>query len=420
MKKSEKLLRALLIKGDSILNYTDEVKKIRESIKNEEELEYFVNFVRGIVQKEARVAEKNNPTKRSIIALATGSGKSKIAVDCIRDNHSSIEDTYHIFVPTEKLRDENWKEEFSNWGQLETLQKYVETHCYASASKVFSPSTVNYAILDEGHNITELSAKYFTNNIVDRAVLLTATVPKSEEKKRILEELDFKVVYELSLDDAVKLGFVAPYKITVVTVPLNKVDKNFKAGSAKKPFMTTEFANMEYLNELYEHTPIGKRFRIALTRMRAIHNLPSKREAAKFILDNVIPKEDRTLIFASNIEQANYLCENTFHSKVASKDYDAFKAGEINRLSCVLAVNEGQNFPNLNSGLIVQLNSNDKDLIQRIGRLVRFRVGHEASLYVVVAENTQDMVWLRLATEGIDASNIEYVSFQELKNKYKN
>ena len=56
MKKSEKLLKALLIKGDSILNYTDEVKKIRESIKNEEELEYFVNFVRGIVQKEARVA----------------------------------------------------------------------------------------------------------------------------------------------------------------------------------------------------------------------------------------------------------------------------------------------------------------------------------------------------------------------------
>ena len=79
MKKSEKLLRALLIKGDSILNYTDEVKKIRESIKNEEELEYFVNFVRGIVQKEARVAEKNNPTKRSIIALATGSGKPKIS-----------------------------------------------------------------------------------------------------------------------------------------------------------------------------------------------------------------------------------------------------------------------------------------------------------------------------------------------------
>ena len=81
---------------------------------------------------------------------------------------------------------------------------------------------------------------------------------------------------------------------------------------------------------------------------------------------------------------------------------------------------EGHNFPNLDSGLIVQLNSNDKDFIQRIVRLVRFRVGHESSLFVVVAENTLDMVWLRLATEGIDASNIEYISLQELKNKYKN
>lgn len=420
MKKSEKLLKALLSKGDSILNYTDEVKKIRESIKNEEELEYFVNHVRGIVQKEARIAEKNNPTKRSIIALATGSGKSKIAVDSIRDNHSSIEDIYHVFVPTEKLRDENWKEEFSTWGQGELFNNYVETYCYASASKVVATSNVNYAILDEGHNITELSANYFKQNVVDRAIILTATVPKNLEKLRLLEELDFKVVYEVSLDDAVKLGFVAPYKITVITVPLEREIKNVKAGNAKKPFMTTEYANMQYINEVYEDTPIAKRYLVALRRMRAIHNLKSKKMVAKFILDNAIPSTDRTLIFASNIAQAEYLCEHSFHSKTSSKNYDSFKLGEINRLSCVQAINEGHNIPNLDSGLIVQLNSNDKDLIQRIGRLIRFRLNHEAHLYIVIAEGTQDEVWLKNATENIDESKIEIFKFEEWKKQFKN
>lgn len=79
---------------------------------------------------------------------------------------------------------------------------------------------------------------------------------------------------------------------------------------------------------------------------------------------------------------------------------------------------EGHNFPGIDSGIVGQLNSKEKDLIQRIGRLIRFRPGHEAQLYIVVAEGTQDEKWLEEATKNLDQSKIEHIRFAQFKEKF--
>jgi superfamily II DNA or RNA helicase len=155
-----------------------------------------------------------------------------------------------------------------------------------------------------------------------------------------------------------------------------------------------------------------------LGRMQFIYKIPSKTQVIKFLLDKVIPKEDRTLIFCGNIEQAEEVCPTFYHSKSSSVAYDAFKSESINRLSCVKAVNEGHNFPGVDSGIIGQLNSKEKDLVQRIGRLIRFRPGHEAHLYIVVSESTQDEKWLETAIENLDQSKIEYVRIDNFKKRF--
>jgi superfamily II DNA or RNA helicase len=78
---------------------------------------------------------------------------------------------------------------------------------------------------------------------------------------------------------------------------------------------------------------------------------------------------------------------------------------------------EGHNFPGVDSGIIGQLNSKEKDLVQRIGRLIRFRPGHEAHLYIVISESTQDEKWLENATENLNQSKIEYVRFPNFKQR---
>jgi hypothetical protein len=68
----------------------------------------------------------------------------------------------------------------------------------------------------KGHNITALSSEIFKNNRSKECSFTYATPPTSVDKKlEILQELDIPLVYHLTLDVAVKLGFVAQYGITV-------------------------------------------------------------------------------------------------------------------------------------------------------------------------------------------------------------
>jgi len=421
MRKYFRELEELFQNPKSVLTYIDKIEALREKITEPLAEVEFVNKVREKVQNEAIQAVVNN--RGGMVAMATGSGKSRVAVELAKFyNKPSVSDIA-LIVPTEKLRDQNWLEEYNKW-EAGNLWDKTERLCYASASKVQNKD-FELVILDEGHNITELSSEFFINNGAENIVLLTATPPDDKVKRQIISDLGLKLVYELTLDQAVRLGFVAPYKITVITVPLDATTKNIPGGTKAKPFMTTEAASYAYHNKrvqqsMFDETAQGKaRLKFAiLNRMQFIYKIPSKTQVIKFLLDRVIPQDDRTIIFCGNIEQAEYVCPTYYHSKSGNQHYDAFKNETINRLSCVKAVNEGHNFPGVDSGIIGQLNSKEKDLVQRIGRLIRFRPGHEAHLYIVVSEGTQDEKWLEKAVENLNKSKINYVRFPQFKTRF--
>lgn len=395
------------------LNYVKEIHDYRKTIKNPKTHLKFVNEVREAVQREAKKAIQEGP-KHCLVAMATGSGKTKVAIDYAK----TVNKKQALLVPTEKLRDTNWSEEYKKWKGT-TVEKRTEKYCYASANKVQNQD-YSLAILDEGHNITENNSMFLKFNNIHKSVLLTATVPdrkKDAKKYRILQDLGYKVVYQLTLDNAVKLGFVAPYQINVIYTELESSKKTIRGGTKKKPFMTTEYATYNWLSKSVKKAMFSPKLDpkfIIMKRMRFIYNLPSKTEAAQHILDKIIPKKDRILIFASSIKQAEKLCPNTFHSKTTDKDYHNFREEKINRMSCVKAINEGHNFEGIDGALIVQLTSKEKDLVQRLGRLIRVRPGHKASVFIIVAKGTQDEKWLEKATENLDASSIRYYPYSQI------
>ena len=422
MRKYFTELEELFQNPKSVLTYINKIEALRDKITEPELVTEFVNKVREKVQDEAIQAVINN--NGGMIAMATGSGKSRVAVELAKYYCKAQHDDVALLVPTEKLRDENWLEEFTKW-EARHLWNQTDRLCYASASKIRN-GDFQLAILDEGHNITELSSEFFLNNIVERTVLLTATPPEDKLKRQILSDLGINLVYELTLDQAVRLGFVAPYKITVITVPLDATTKNIPGGTKAKPFMTTEAACYAYHNRkvqqsMFDDTAQGKaRLKFAiLGRMQFIYKIPSKTAVVKYLLDKVIPQDDRTIIFCGNIEQAEQVCPTYYHSKSGNQFYDAFKNESINRLSCVKAVNEGHNFPGVDSAIIGQLNSKEKDLVQRIGRIIRYRPGHEAHIWIVVSEGTQDEKWLEKAVENLNQSKINYVRFPQFKKQFE-
>jgi len=403
------------VKKMNILNSIDKIYEHRRSIENDEEKHTaIVNQVRAEVQRMAVEAIENGPDK-CIVAMATGSGKSKVAIDYDK-KHS---DSTALVVPTQKLRDVNWEDEYEKW---EKGTSHLDKTCYISANKK-EDREYDLCIMDEGHNITEANSSFLLSNDIRKTILLTATVPDSKEnkeKKELLDELGFKVVFDLSLDACIKLGFVAPYTINIVEVPLENSKKEIVGGTKKKPFMTTEASTYSWLsNEIkrsYYQPRKSTKFLI-MRRMRFIYDLPSKLRAAKYILNNFVDPEKRYLIFSSNIKQAEELCKYTYHSKTDDKDYKAFKEGEINRLSCVKAINEGENFSSLDGAVIVQLTSKEKDLVQRLGRTIRYSYDHKAVIWIIVSSNTVDENWLDKATRNLEPTNINYYNYKNL-DKY--
>jgi len=300
----------------------------------------------------------------------------------------------------------------------------VERTCYISMNKLHGQH-YDLVVLDEVQNITVNNSRFFEQNTADEIICLTATLPESREKRDILYNLDLHVVYHVSLDEAVEWGLVSPYKITIVETKLNTSLKNVKAGNKLRPFMQTEYDAYIYLTKkiisLQEEDDANSKYlqMLIFSRMRLIYDLESKTEIGEFILANVIPKNERTLIFCGSIKQADRLNPYSFHSKSKnSESFDGFLNEGINRLSCVNSLNEGHNIPNLDNALVIQLNSKELNLVQRIGRIVRYRDGHIARVYIIMCKNTVDENWTLKSLSNFDSDNIERVNFETFKMKY--
>lgn len=329
---------------------------------------------RDDIQKEA-ITSWINSSLKSTLTLATGVGKSKIgimAIEFFSETFKKINKkkaSILIVVPTEVLRDNNWKEEFTKWKAKELL-KIVDLECYASLHKI--DKCYDLIVLDEVHRITPLSNSYFKK--CNPAILgLTATPPEDLIKIDLIQKL-CPVSYQYSINQAVADGVVAPFKIKIVEFNLDSTNKNILAGTKLKPFYNTEQSQYDYLSKnimrmRFSTAPNADKLQqfAILNRMRFIYNLPTKTLIAKKIIETKL-KNDKSLIFCGSIKQADELCKNRFHSKAGIKSFDDFSKDKIKRLSVVNAANEGINFPNVDSALIVQINSKQLTFVQRLGK----------------------------------------------------
>lgn len=420
------------------------IKILREQLEATGELTHIeimeINFAtKGRIQREASNAIDANGGN-GVVLIATGGGKSKIAVNRIRDfvTNDILEPKFLIVVPTQKLRDTGWRDEFAKWNATEYYAINVETVCYDSLTSI-KGRHFDCVYFDEIHNITEAHVPFFDDNSIRNKVAFTATRPRDQKKLEVLRAVNLFPVYEITLDEAVDLGLVAPYDITIVEVELDNIDKCIKAGNTTKSWMQTELAAYSYANSriLNANTPTLKKL-ATLSRMRLVYETKSKTDAAKYLLDNIIPKEQRTLIFSGGINQALQLCENRYYSKPsigkgdradirAAKqikidawrgtiNLERFEKEEINRLACVSSLNEGHNIDNLDNGFMPQIDSNQLNFIQRLGRVVRFRAEHIGRIIVLCAKNTVDEKWVNSAILNLSVLSVRRVSLEDLKS----
>ena len=133
-----------------------------------------------------------------------------------------------------------------------------------------------------------------------------------------------------------------------------------------------------------------------------------------------ILSQNSFLYFSSIINSNNFswyfLADSANGNKVIntinySWEHLLFKDGKINKLSCVLQLNEGVNIPGLKQGIIMHAYGNERKDSQRIGRLLRLNPDDKAIVHILCYIGTVDEKWVKEALEDFDQSKIVWRNY---------
>lgn len=340
--------------------------------------------------------------KNCSVGISMGVGKTLLALKHAAYYYNS-NIRYLVVAPKKAIMD-SWKSDAEEFGFNHILDKITFT-TYLSLHK----QGLNYDIVyfDECHSLLR-SHETWLLQYRGKILGLTGTPPVREgsEKYEMVSKY-CPIKYSYITDDAISDSILNDYRIYVHMLSMdNKTTFYIKGG--KKSFPTTEVKSYNYWSQrIFESETAKERQISTVMRMKAMQEFPSKERYASKLFSSI---SDKCILFCNTQDQADKLCMHSYHSNNpnSSDNLDMFKSGKIDKLSCVLQLNEGVNIPDLKHGIIMHSYGNERKFAQRLGRLLRLNPNDTAHIHVLCYENTVDEKWVKDALKAFDDSKINY------------
>ena len=381
------------------------------------------------------------------IQAATGVGKSKIAIDlCYDVAQRSLGPIKVLLVVAEIAHINNWNAEFIKWNQP---FGEVTTICYASL-KNFRNTQWDAIIFDEAHHLnSELRLDVFDTLQSRYKFFLSATL-KDSLLWRLEQSCGPIANIKMGLQDAFNADILPEPKIKLIPLTLDNsritetIIEEWGKEEKRKTAVCMYSERRKYLRDkkkiphgrLIIHCTQQQKYdyictqfeyykqRYMYTRNEAIKNKwlqwGSKRKAYIGMLKTDVASKllhklegKRLICFCTNIEQAEYLGkEKSVHSKKKNSQeiIQMFNKKEINSLYAVGMLQEGVNLNDIQVGVIIQLDGEERSFIQRFGRTLR---ADSPEQYIIYFKGTRDEQYLKNALENIDE---KYIKEDEVYN----
>lgn len=355
-------------------------------------------ITRDLIQHQA--LKEAMQFKRSGLQLATGAGKTKVGLDYI----SVLPDTHKVLVVAPKVDIfKSWIDDAKKF-EVEELLERITFSTYLSLTK-HDPEEYDILILDEAHSL-KATALPFLIKYRGRILGLTGTPPKylTSEKGQLMMEY-YPIKYVFKTDKAVENEILNDYHIFVHYLDLNKN----KTIQTKQGWMTSERAQYDWISREIDGAIGNSLMFKTIQRINFLKQFNTKEWYAKNLLEELDQKE-KVIIFANTIDQAERLCKHSHHSKNKNSPLEAFKTGEITRLSCVEQLSEGVNIPNLKNAIILHSYSGGSPkFVQRFGRLLRLSPDQTSTIHILCYKNTVDEKWMHDNLKSFDQNKITYI-----------
>jgi superfamily II DNA or RNA helicase len=358
---------------------------------------------------------------QGILAMATGAGKTITALACA----SSIEDLDLIIIVVpikdlvkqwmdelDKLTDfyypiaavgksEIWKEKLYRklrliHGNVQTVKRLptVLVGTYSGLSKLPVAGLIEDAgglpiqsliIADEVHTAGAEQYRRILRNDFTYRLGLSATLirPHDEEGTEFVLDYFGDIVYELDLEQAIKLGILCKYEYYVYVVTLTDTENEEYQKLTKKIIKLLKSGNDRVSGSIN---------RLSIERSRIIKSASDKIR----ILDRIIQDHSlkKVMIYCADIQQADIVCHRLSQqgmrvSRFTSKEdkqrgqiiYE-FSQGRLDALVAVKCLDEGVDIPAAQEAIILASDTSERQFIQRRGRILRKAEGKESATLI--------------------------------------
>lgn len=381
---------------------------------------------------------------RVALQWCTSLGKSRAAIEAIKYFKTVNNSLRVLLVVAETAHKSNWEEEFKKWG-LDISNVTVE--CYASLKK-YRDTNWDLIVFDEAHHLgSDLRMDILSSIKTKKIILLSATLPEQtiQELSSIFGKF---AVFSVSLKRAIDWGILPQPKVFLIPLTLDSTSYNctiteeWGKKEKRKLYKCKFYERWEYIKNKTKYPDVileisctqqqkydyftGQfdywRSQFFRTRQERVKNkwlqVGSKRkrflgecktDAVKLLLHKI--KDKRFICFCASIEQAELLGgRNAIHS---NKDnslsiIDDFNSKKIDNLFAVNMLQEGQNLTDIEAGVIVQLDGQERAFVQKFGRSLR---ADDPIQFIFYYKNTRDMEYLNNVLEGIDKEYITEIDF---------
>lgn len=353
-----------------------------------------------MTRDEVREEILSLPNENILAELPTGFGKSKIAIDLIAHRVKPTVMTAILVVVPRLVLIENWKDEFKKWGYEEYLP-HIDFVTYLSFPKKLVTRKWSMIVFDEAHHLSTRCREAFAavEPVEQGVLLLSATIGR--EMRRELQALFPNLyTYKVSTKQAIQEEVLPDPRVYLIPLTLDNTHVNceiVKNKSQKVPitipfsqrFMYNKVKNRkiiikctqrQYYDDMssmiawYKRKMFSEVFRNMFLRKsgeRLKWLSDQKSGYVKSLLD--LLDSQRTLTFCNGIPQTEELgkyCINSKNKK-SEDNLSKFNEGEVDHITACNMLDEGMNLVNCRVGVYAVLNSSERMIKQKLGRLLR-------------------------------------------------
>ena len=355
---------------------------------------------------------------RGCVVLPTGAGKTAIGIKAIQKVNASA----LVIVPTIDLM-EQWTINISKYLSIENEQNIhvgklgggeddlqaitVATYdsAYIRASSI--GNKFKLIIFDEVHHLPAPGYRSIAEQFIAPCRLgLTATIERDDGLHDLIPYLTGGVVFRLGSQELSNQKHLAEYTIDRIQVNLTPEEQNeYEINHAKfltnlrtLGFKIPSMYNLKRLIMMSNKNPIARDAMLAKNKANeiALNSKAKIDELQKILQEN---KNLKTIIFTQNNKMV-YKLSNQFlipcitYKTIKEERRDVlegFKSGRYNAVVTSKVLDEGVDIPDAELGIIMSGTGSGRELIQRLGRILRPKEdGRKARLVELIARNTRE------------------------------